>query len=64
MFTEPLPNYDRGYTYRHADWLDRFMKHATEMSSGVMIYIPSFLQIGSGIQNLIRGGYKDRVEIS
>jgi hypothetical protein len=29
-----------------------------EMGSGAMIYIPSFIQTGSGIQNLI-GGYTD-----
>jgi hypothetical protein len=34
------------------------MKYAVEMSSGVMIYIPSFIKIGSGIQKLI-GGYTD-----
>jgi hypothetical protein len=31
------------------------MKKATEMGSGVMIYIPSVIQIGSDIQKLIRG---------
>jgi hypothetical protein len=34
------------------------MKYAVEMSSGVMIYIPSFIKIGPGIQNLI-WGYTD-----
>jgi hypothetical protein len=34
------------------------MKYAIEMGSGVMIYIPSFIKIGSGIQKLI-GGYTD-----
>jgi hypothetical protein len=38
-----------------------FMKHAVEISSGVMIYIPSFIQIGSDIQTLI-WGYTDRWE--
>jgi hypothetical protein len=28
------------------------MKYAFEMGSGVMIYIPSFIKIGSGIQKL------------
>jgi hypothetical protein len=32
------------------------MKYAVEMDSGAMIYIPSFIQIGSGIQKLMRGG--------
>jgi hypothetical protein len=34
------------------------MNHAVEMGSGVMIYIPSFINIGSGIQKLM-GGNKD-----
>jgi hypothetical protein len=34
------------------------MKYAVEMGSGVMIYIPSFIKIGSGIQKFI-GGYTD-----
>jgi hypothetical protein len=32
------------------------MKYAVEMGSGAMIYIPSFIKIGSGIQKLIGGG--------
>jgi hypothetical protein len=31
------------------------MKCAVEMSSGVLIYILSFVKIGSGFQKLIRG---------
>jgi hypothetical protein len=31
------------------------MKYAFEMGSGVMIYIPSFINIGSGVQKLIGG---------
>jgi hypothetical protein len=31
------------------------MKYAVEMSSDVMIYLPSFIKIGSGIQKLIGG---------
>jgi hypothetical protein len=31
------------------------MKYAVEMSSGVMIYIPGFIKIGSVIQKLIEG---------
>jgi hypothetical protein len=33
-----------------------FMKHAVEMGTSAMIYIPSFIKFGSGVQNLI-GGY-------
>jgi hypothetical protein len=32
------------------------MKHAVEMGSGAMIYIPCFIKIGSGIQKLMKGG--------
>jgi hypothetical protein len=31
------------------------MKYAVKMGSGAMIYIPSFMKIGSGIQKLIGG---------
>jgi hypothetical protein len=31
------------------------MKYAVEMGSGVMIYIPSFINIGSSNEKLIRG---------
>jgi hypothetical protein len=31
------------------------MKYAVEMGSGAMIYIPSFIKIGSGTQKLIGG---------
>jgi hypothetical protein len=50
-----LPNNDRGYTYRHTDWWEGFMQYAVEMGSGAMIYIPSFIQIGSGIQKMMEG---------
>jgi hypothetical protein len=35
-----------------------FMKYSIEMSSGAMMYIPSFIKIGSDIQRLIRGIYR------
>jgi hypothetical protein len=38
------------------------MKHAVEMGSDAMIYIPSFIKIGSGIQELIRGIRTARVQ--
>jgi hypothetical protein len=41
------------------------MMYAVEMGSGAMIYIPSFMKIGSGIQKLMwRGGYTDSKVIS
>jgi hypothetical protein len=37
------------------------MKYAVQMGSGAMIYIPSFIKIGSGIQKLWgRGRYTER----
>jgi hypothetical protein len=36
------------------------MKHTVELGSDAMIYIPSFIKIGSGIQKLIGGIYKHR----
>jgi hypothetical protein len=43
------------YTYRHTDWCEGFMKYAVKMGSGAMIYIPSFMKIGWGIQKEIGG---------
>jgi hypothetical protein len=42
------------YIYRHAGGKD-FRKYAVEMGSGAMVSIPSFINIGSGIQKLIEG---------
>jgi hypothetical protein len=42
------------------------MKYALEMGSGTMIYIPSFIKIGPGIQKLIWGIHRhtDSMEIA
>jgi hypothetical protein len=32
------------------------MKYVIEMGSGAMIYTPSFIKIGPGIQKLVGGG--------
>jgi hypothetical protein len=42
------------------------MKYAVEMGSVAMIYIPSFIKIGSGIQKLLKGiaRHMDRMEIA
>jgi hypothetical protein len=45
----------REYIYRHTDWWEGFMKYVVEMGSGAMIYIPSFIKIGLGIQGLTGG---------
>jgi hypothetical protein len=55
IFTEPLPATIGRYIYRYTDWWEIFMKYAVEMGSGAMMYVPSFIQIGSAIQMLIRG---------
>jgi hypothetical protein len=32
-----------------------FMEYAVEMGSGAMVYIPSFMKIGSDLQTLLMG---------
>jgi hypothetical protein len=61
VFTELLINNDSSNT--HTDW-GGFIKYAVEMGPGVMICMPSFVKIGSGVQNLIRGGFTDNMEIA
>jgi hypothetical protein len=36
-----------GYTYRHTDRWEGFMKYAVEMDPSGMIYTPGFIKIGS-----------------
>jgi hypothetical protein len=38
-----------GYTYKHTDKWEGFMKCAVEMGSRAMIHIPSFIKIGSKV---------------
>jgi hypothetical protein len=45
----------RGYAYRQR-LMGEFMKYVVETGSGAIIYIPSFIKIGAGIQKLIKGG--------
>jgi hypothetical protein len=44
------------------------MKYAVEISSVAMLYIPSFIKIGSAIQRLMGGGeiniHTDKMEIT
>jgi hypothetical protein len=40
------------------------MKYALEMGSVSMMYIPSFIKTGSGIQKLIGRLYRHRIEIA
>jgi hypothetical protein len=42
------------------------MKDAVEMGSGAMVYIPSFIKIGSGIRKLIGGilRHTDSIQIA
>jgi hypothetical protein len=44
-----------GYTYRHTDQWERFMKYAGVMESCAMICVPDLIKIGSGIG----GAYTD-----
>jgi hypothetical protein len=55
--TEPLPSNAKGIhiqTYTHTDWWD-FFNYAVKTGSSAVIYVPSFIKIGSGIQKLIGG---------
>jgi hypothetical protein len=58
----------RGYTYRHTDCWEGFMKYTVEMGSGAMIYeyIRSFIKIGLGVQKLTRRIHRhtDSIEIA
>jgi hypothetical protein len=38
------------------------MNYAVEMGSGGMLFVPSFIKIGSGVQKLIWEGYAHRQE--
>lgn len=56
VFAKPLPSIDGGDTHTDIQIDERdFFKYAVEMGSNTMIHIPSFMQIGSGIQKLIEG---------
>jgi hypothetical protein len=39
------------------------MKYTVEMGSGAMMYIPSFINTGSGIQKLMGGGIHRHTEM-
>jgi hypothetical protein len=54
-----MPSNERRYIYRHTVGWEEFMKYTVEMGSRAMIYIPSFIKIGSGTQKLIGGRYTD-----
>jgi predicted glycosyltransferase involved in capsule biosynthesis len=56
---EPLRSNDTRDTYIDTDLWEEFMKYAVVISSVAMINVPSFIEIGSTIQNLRGGGYSD-----
>jgi predicted metalloprotease len=53
IFTEPFPCNDKGNIHIDTYWWEGFFNKAIEMGSGAVIYVPSFMKIGSGIQKLI-----------
>jgi hypothetical protein len=58
VFISPFPSNDRGiHIQTHRG--EGFIKYAVEMGSGAMIYIQSFIKIGSGIQKFNRVGNRD-----
>jgi hypothetical protein len=55
-----------GYTYRHTDWWEEFMKYGVEMDSGVKICMPSFMKNSLAIQKLKEGIHRqhgDRISL-
>jgi hypothetical protein len=64
VFTEPLPSNERRDTHTDTDCWEGFMKYAFEVGVGVMIYVSSFINIGSGIQKLIAPLHTDSMEIA
>jgi hypothetical protein len=48
-----------GYILRYVDRSKEFLKHAVEMGSGAMIFFPSFIKIGLGIQKFIGVEFTD-----
>jgi hypothetical protein len=56
-FAEPMPGNDSGiHAHTDTDSWKGFIKYAFETGSGAVIYIPSFINIGSDILKLILGG--------
>jgi hypothetical protein len=39
------------------------MKSAVETGSDAMVYVPSFIKIGSGIQKLVGGEHRDTCSV-
>jgi hypothetical protein len=62
--TKQLPSNDHGNSHRHTDWSEEFLQYAAETGSGVMIYIPSFMRTGWGIQKSIGGIHRHIVRRS
>jgi hypothetical protein len=58
VFTESLPRNDKGIHTQTHRLTGRIFNKGLDMGSGAMIYVPSFIKIGSGIQKLM-GGYTD-----
>jgi hypothetical protein len=56
IFTEPLPNNDKGvHIQTHILMGGIFLIRPIDTGSDAVIYVTSFIKIGSGIQKFIRG---------
>jgi hypothetical protein len=53
-----------GDTHTDTDWWEEFMKYAVEMGSGAVIYIPSFTMIGSGVDGVGVGRFRDGMNVA
>jgi hypothetical protein len=53
-FAKSSPSNDSSDTYKDTQTVwEGFVKHAVEMGISAMMYIPTFIKTGSGIQKLI-----------
>jgi hypothetical protein len=50
-FAEPLPGNDRGDIHTDTQADRRVFKHAAEMGSGAMIFIPGFIKLTEAFQS-------------
>jgi hypothetical protein len=64
--TQPLPSTECRDTHTDAHTDERIYELRVEMGSVAVIYVPSFIKIGSGIQKLVDGIHKhaERMEIA
>jgi hypothetical protein len=58
-FYELLPSNNRGIHIQTHRLEEGNFKYGVDMGSNAVIYVPSFIKIGSGIKKCIKEGYAD-----